>query len=192
MKSARVVRGANASTDVVLPRNAQWIQKARCLRTGVGKFWLPGRPTHDDYQRVIARWCQECPVRAECLVSALQMELRMKHTSGGIWGGEPPNERRTLRRKLRDSGLCITELVRRRLGGVSIPRRLPPSQGRYTVTLTNPDTGSVVYEHTARTPKGGQIIATREQHRQGHELVGTVTDDQGTIINIIPAIRQGR
>ena len=66
-----------------------WTDQATCV--GVGDFYSNSDAEQQD---LITRYCRPCPVRAECLNSALLLE---RHTSimfrHGIWGGLTPSER---------------------------------------------------------------------------------------------------
>ncbi|MFI6737429.1 WhiB family transcriptional regulator [Nonomuraea sp. NPDC050451] len=170
----------------------EWRQLALCRKRGTENFWLPGRPTPEQYQEVIDKWCAPCPVRGECLLACIQQEIALKYTSQGIQGGATRAQRATLRRKIRESKLCVVEGVMRWLHGLPISRPPAPQSRRYTVTLSHPTTGLVVYRHTAATPKGGHLILVREQKRQGSELVGTVRDTAGRVIEVLPPMRKGQ
>lgn len=190
--SARVHRGATASTEFPLPSNLAWMKKARCLRKGHQKFYLSGRPTPKDYEVVKKNWCLPCPVRAECLITCIRQEMKAKYTSQGIQGGATPIERKNIRRKIRDSNLCPVEVIWRWLHQKAVPRSDKLKTRYHKVTLLHSETGAVVYENMATTPRGAHLIAVREQRVQGTELVGVVYCRTGHVIEIIPPTGQGR
>lgn len=66
-----------------------WADRALCRteRIPVDYFYLE---TGDTYQAtIVRRYCQRCPVKNQCLQTALDA-----HDPNGIWGGQTPNERR--------------------------------------------------------------------------------------------------
>lgn len=189
--TARVHPGATVSIDVALPRNLHWMDQALCLRKGVKNFYLPGRPTQSDYQRIKDQWCNKCPVRSDCLVTVIRQETKARYTSRGVQGGATPAERHALRRKIRDSRLCTVEGVWRWLHGLPLPRVAPPPNRLFKVTLTDP-LGVLVYQNSATTPKGAHLIAVREQRRNNDELLGTVTCREGHVIEVLPPIGRGK
>jgi WhiB family transcriptional regulator, redox-sensing transcriptional regulator len=69
-----------------------WREAGTCFdRTDVDFF-----PEPDDSTAVAVAvsMCASCPVAAECLTWAIDTDQRE-----GIWGGYPPAERRTIRRR---------------------------------------------------------------------------------------------
>jgi hypothetical protein len=183
MKIARV---APANTERPFPIHLRWMEKARCLRKGTHNFWLPSkRPTPKQYEAVKREWCYPCPVRAECLLNVLRKETADRHTSRGVEGGATPRERMVLRRRIRDAQICMIEGVWRFLNKKPISRTLPtPSQRNFVVTITNKD-AELIYEHKASAPKGAHMIAMRELRRLGGDLVASVRNPNGSVIEVM-------
>jgi WhiB family transcriptional regulator, redox-sensing transcriptional regulator len=77
-----------------LLRRPPWHQQAACRGAGVDAFVLsPAKGTWSEYNREL---CEDCPVRQECLETALaNRELQ------GLWGGTTFDERQRMRRALR-------------------------------------------------------------------------------------------
>ena len=72
-------------------RRPPWHQQAACSGVGVIGFVLsPAKGQWTEYDRSL---CEDCPVGAECLVTALD-----DPDLAGLWGGTTPGERRALRR----------------------------------------------------------------------------------------------
>ncbi len=72
-------------------RRPPWHQQAACSGVGVTSFVLTkAKGTWSEYNREL---CEDCPVRQECLETALaDRELQ------GLWGGTTGAERAALRR----------------------------------------------------------------------------------------------
>jgi WhiB family redox-sensing transcriptional regulator len=76
-----------------------WVDEAACRGTGEHDLWFPVSetgPALDEVAQAKAV-CGGCPVRAECLDSALSRGIDY-----GVWGGLTPDERRALRRRRRE------------------------------------------------------------------------------------------
>lgn len=70
-----------------------WKDKAACKDVGVELFF-----SYDDLdQREALEYCNNCDVREECLLYALDRNERY-----GIWGGMGERERRSILRKRRE------------------------------------------------------------------------------------------
>ena len=66
-----------------------WTTAARCAETDPELFFPENR-----YETATARRiCRDCPVRTDCLTTALE-----DSSLTGVWGGTTPEERRILRR----------------------------------------------------------------------------------------------
>lgn len=75
-----------------LPRRSDWRLRAACAHVDPELFYPPKGGT----SRPAIRVCAACPVRADCLRSAIE------HAEPyGIWGGATANQRRVLRRRAR-------------------------------------------------------------------------------------------
>jgi WhiB family redox-sensing transcriptional regulator len=73
-----------------LLRRPEWHRRAACRGVGSGGFVVVQGGQYDDQAR---RLCGGCPVRQECLETALaDPDLT------GMWGGTTPVERRQMRR----------------------------------------------------------------------------------------------
>ncbi len=68
----------------------EWHARAACRGTGTDAFF-PRRGTLYDGTRQL---CAECPVREECLETALADSKLV-----GLWGGTTPAQRREMRRE---------------------------------------------------------------------------------------------
>ena len=81
-----------------LVRDGEWLEFAACANEDVSLFYDHDRETFDGRQSriLIAKSiCEACPVRKECLETALRNEEPY-----GIWGGYTPSERHALKRIL--------------------------------------------------------------------------------------------
>ena len=77
---------------IVTHAPASWVRQALCAQTDPELFFPPkGQPANE-----AKRVCAACPVRAECLLYALNAPMALD----GIWGGLSPKERQTKRREL--------------------------------------------------------------------------------------------
>lgn len=87
----------------------EWEAYAACRETPLPLFF----PTRGDSETpaFIRRFCNLCPVKAECLEYALQQ--RERH---GIWGGTTEKERRALQ-ALRRRGVSVEAIVERTMAG---------------------------------------------------------------------------
>ena len=84
-----------ALNDLVWEPDESWRVDAACSGVSSDLFF----PTGDDPQASSAAKaiCAECPVREACL----EYSLATNQTEG-VWGGLDANERRRMRRRLRD------------------------------------------------------------------------------------------
>lgn len=77
---------------------ANWEDHARCKTVGPDAMF-PDQGQTDDY-RAAKAVCQWCPVRAQCLAYALEMEgNRPAIQRAGVWGGTTPRERAAISRQ---------------------------------------------------------------------------------------------
>lgn len=79
-----------------LVRDGEWLDRAACANEDVSLFYDHDRETFDGRQSrvLIAKSiCESCPVRKECLETAIANEEPY-----GIWGGFTPHERFALKR----------------------------------------------------------------------------------------------
>lgn len=71
-----------------------WTPAARCAGRGTDDFFPEGPADHVARSEATAKaLCRQCPVREECLATALALDERH-----GVWGGLTPAERAALRR----------------------------------------------------------------------------------------------
>ena len=94
---ASVDQGSCADRD-------DWEDHARCK--GSGEDFHPdygGQAAIEHYARLKARYCDRCPVQAECLEDALYVEERLGHDPHGLAGGKTASERKVLLRFRRDA-----------------------------------------------------------------------------------------
>lgn len=78
--------------------NPDWRAEADCRYMPTWLFYpeAGGDTRSADHHATVARYvCYGCPVRAECLATAL-----MTHDRNGIWGGTNEKERRALLRQV--------------------------------------------------------------------------------------------
>lgn len=82
-----------------------WLDDAACAGLPVdlwfpGVHSTPGFPAGDQALAI----CQDCPVKIQCLLSALQEEMQDSQSSiFGIRGGLSPKDRYKLRKKLKNN-----------------------------------------------------------------------------------------
>jgi len=79
-----------------LVRDGEWLLRAACANEDVSLFYDSDAETPNARQQrvTIARAiCNDCPVRKECLETAL-----LNDEPYGIWGGYTPPERHALKR----------------------------------------------------------------------------------------------
>lgn len=176
MMNARVQHGVSVSTDSDIPPAMGWMAKGKCLRVGLEKMFLAGRPTKEDYQKAKDTYCIPCPVRGDCLHWIMMQELKDRYVSGGIWGGLTPDERRKLRRRISDTKLCVTDTIRRWLkyGAVAPPDTTPDA--RYEVRVIDNDTKQIIFDGPANQDRGAHTIAVREMHRHDKPATAYITD----------------
>lgn len=68
-----------------------WQERGTCRGGPLGSFYPEGYHGKANKQietQTAARYCTGCPVRAECLITALRNEDRF-----GVWGGTTPKQR---------------------------------------------------------------------------------------------------
>jgi WhiB family redox-sensing transcriptional regulator len=79
--------------------DTSWYDRARCrdmatrLQDG-GEYFFPDCKQQQKQSRLARTFCYECPVRVDCLMTALEANELID----GIWGGTTPRERRQLRK----------------------------------------------------------------------------------------------
>ena len=71
----------------------KWMQQAACNDDQIDPKWFHGNGKGMRPIRAL-RVCQECPVRMECLLAALQWS---NHDDHGVWGGTTHRQRRDVR-----------------------------------------------------------------------------------------------
>jgi WhiB family redox-sensing transcriptional regulator len=82
----------SGATDDHSPPGQEWSRYRACLDLPVGFFYPRKYESAAEAKSV----CLRCPVRVECLESALVMNERY-----GVWGGTDERERRTMLRARR-------------------------------------------------------------------------------------------
>ena len=73
-------------------RNEEWRTQAVCKGMDVNLFF-PDVGVHISQIKEIRAICETCPVKVECLESALYSDMDLH----GFFGGKSPRERRTIR-----------------------------------------------------------------------------------------------
>lgn len=86
----------------IRPEVRDWQRYAVCAQVG-SDFWFPHK--NQKINPAVLDACQRCPVRKDCLVSAL-----LNHDYHGIWAGLVPSEVHALRELLLDD-VPIEEVV---------------------------------------------------------------------------------
>ncbi len=66
-----------------------WERQAKCRDSDPETLYVPGHKQND-----AKRICKGCPVRAECLATALDRDEEY-----GVWGGQTERERRAMIKK---------------------------------------------------------------------------------------------
>jgi len=82
------------------PIKHPWMDDAACAAPGVDPdLWFPVLQPHRGQEGVAIAiaTCEACPVKAECLLHA----LNEPHLSDGIWAGLTGDEIRAMRRRAR-------------------------------------------------------------------------------------------
>lgn len=87
--AARLAAVANAKIDL----DRGWVQSAACAGHPDPELWHPASVATDVTEPLEV--CLGCPVRADCLATALASTPPVQ----GIWGGLTEDERTTLRRR---------------------------------------------------------------------------------------------
>jgi hypothetical protein len=176
MMSARVQRGASASIESSLPLSMGWMARGKCLKVGLEKMFLEGRPTKADYQKVKDAYCNPCPVRGDCLQWIMIHEIKDRYISRGVWGGLTPEERLKLRRRISETEICITDTIRRwvRYGAAYHPDTRPTA--RYGVRVVDAESKQIVFDGLANQERGAHTVAVREMHRHGKPATAYITD----------------
>lgn len=72
-----------------------WTLRAAC-RGLQDDTMFPERMDRGEVKRLVTRYCNTCPVKKECLVTALQLEAEDENRRHGIWGGTTPAQRSIL------------------------------------------------------------------------------------------------
>ncbi len=81
-----------AAVLAVLVNRPAWHQDAACRGAAISSYVLsPAKGQWAEYDR---SRCQDCPVRQECLETALA-----NPDLAGLWGGTTPTERKAMRRE---------------------------------------------------------------------------------------------
>lgn len=93
---ARQIR-ANAF-PVPPPPEPGWEEQANCQGADTNLFFIS---SPDERTPVIARYCDPCPVKKQCLQEALSSDYQI--WKSGIWGGTTINERLQMLREARDN-----------------------------------------------------------------------------------------
>lgn len=68
----------------------EWWREAACRDAPPEVMHVAGAAQN----RVVRRFCQDCPVRFECLVEALDGDIEW-----GVWGGLTERQRRALKKR---------------------------------------------------------------------------------------------
>lgn len=140
-----------------------WRDQAACTRADPRLFTDP-RPGTDDTRRAVAH-CHACPVRQECLTTAL---AHHPDADVGIWGGTTAQARRTLRRR------------------ATLPAEPEPTVGLFptlegdltdlsgrALVITLPVTPSLLL-----TVDGQPVLRTDQRDEIRHHLANTLEDYQ--------------
>lgn len=96
MSAEPIGRGANSRVQRVpfTERERHWRERAACKGADTSLFFAAEQErgsTKRAKQERARKFCDICPVTAECLRWALDNEER-----SGIWGGKTPDERRAI------------------------------------------------------------------------------------------------
>lgn len=74
-----------------------WQDDALCAQHDLGPLFQDAR-----HAAAAIRWCNVCPVRSECLATAMSLERGFKAGDrSGVWGGFTPAERARLGQRWR-------------------------------------------------------------------------------------------
>lgn len=80
--------------------NFDWVQHASCSDTPTDWYFFEKGEGSGRHQQLLLSICNnECPVRDECLQTAMELEEDAPSFRYGIWGGLTPNGRKKLWRK---------------------------------------------------------------------------------------------
>ena len=71
----------------------EWHEQAACRGAGNEQFYPPRGRHSNEVQKVVAAYCDHCPVRAECLEASMANNERW-----GIWGGLTEYHRKKIRK----------------------------------------------------------------------------------------------
>lgn len=77
-----------------------WIEEAICPQTDPEIFF----PEKGSSSRQALKVCASCPVKLDCLTTA----LHSPYGAIGIWGGTTPDERKSLRRRIERTSPTLT------------------------------------------------------------------------------------
>lgn len=80
---------ASAVAALAADPDADWTNRAACLAADPDELFVAGAAQH-----TAKRQCAGCPVRAECLIDALDHRVEW-----GVWGGLTERERRAVLRR---------------------------------------------------------------------------------------------
>lgn len=112
-----------------------WHEQARCYGQDFDRLpFFPPREIHTAIERT-RRYCQPCPVKLNCLKSALDYDAKVS-LNGGIWAGFSADQRQLIRRRRLDLPALLAAVYGDRffLGGKlpplkSFPTAQPPGSG---------------------------------------------------------------
>ena len=97
-----------------------WMKQSRCLSSDPDLWWYE-RVNHrkkEDFEEQVLRlqvaieYCNDCPVRKQCLEMGLQKENMME---GGVWGGLMYSERLYLTGHKRHASISAEHRLRQRV-----------------------------------------------------------------------------
>lgn len=84
-----------------------WEERAVCRGADTSLFFAPDTDAPSAGMRYTQarRWCRVCPVRRQCLDTAMRREGNLtRNARGGMWGGMSPGEREALHLSRRTAG----------------------------------------------------------------------------------------
>ena len=112
-------KGSDMNLDSLMNQPA-WMKQSRCLNSDPELWWYE-RINHRQKEafeeqvlrlQVAVEYCNECPVRKECLAMGLEKENMME---GGVWGGLLYSERLYLTGQTRHASVVAEHRLRQRL-----------------------------------------------------------------------------
>lgn len=97
-----------------------WMKQSACLNSDPELWWYKRVSQHNKAEfeeqvlrlQVAVEYCNECPVRKECLAMGLEKENMQE---GGIWGGLMYSERLYLTGHTRHASVVAEHKLRQRL-----------------------------------------------------------------------------